>query len=83
MKLFIDGVKRWETWLFIPLLSLIFYIGLSASDSKVFICTGPKSECYHKTRSCRGLKSCSKEIKEVTLAEAKRMNRRPCGFCYK
>lgn len=52
------------------------------SGAKVYICTGPQSKCYHKTSSCKGLKSCSKEIRKISLEEALDMGRRPCRICY-
>ena len=64
-------------------------IGINADKSgdtnevEVYICTGPQSKRYHKTSSCRGLKSCSKEIVKVPLKKAKDLGRTPCGYCYK
>lgn len=54
-----------------------------ASGVKVYICTGPQSKRYHKTPDCQGLRSCSKEIKEVTIEYAKKLGRTPCGYCYR
>lgn len=48
----------------------------------VYICTG-NSKIFHKTKKCKGLKRCSKEIKSVTIEQAKRMGRRECMMCYK
>lgn len=48
----------------------------------VYICTGPQSKVYHKTDDCKGLRSCSKDVKKVTLDKAKSMNRRACKWCY-
>lgn len=59
--------------------------GLNNTTDKaeyVYICTGPKSKCYHKTKNCQGLDRCSKEIEEVTLEEAENMGRTPCKGCY-
>ena len=53
------------------------------SDVKVYICQGSMSECYHKTKDCKGLERCSTDIKEITLEQAKKMGRRPCGYCYR
>lgn len=49
---------------------------------KVYICTGPQSKRYHRTSSCRGLNSCSGDIKAVTLSYAKSIGRTPCGWCF-
>ena len=55
----------------------------NTTDETVYICTGPKSECYHSTSSCQGLKACSTTIKAVSIEKAKEMNRRKCKWCYK
>ena len=52
------------------------------NSNTVYICTGPQSKRYHKTADCRGLRSCSKEIRKVTLEYAKKIGRTPCGYCY-
>ena len=57
--------------------------GAGTGETYVYVCTGPTSKKYHKTNTCRGLKSCSKEVVKVTLEKAKQMNRTPCGYCYK
>lgn len=49
----------------------------------VYICTGPKSTCYHSRSTCKGLKSCSATVKSVSLDAAKKMKRTPCKMCYK
>lgn len=54
----------------------------TAPQVKVYICTGPQSKRFHKTPDCQGLRSCSKEIKAVTLEQAKKMGRTPCKWCY-
>lgn len=71
------------------LLSLFLLVGqLSAvpyQSSKVedvYICTGPKSKCYHKTNHCQGLDRCSKEVIKVTKAYAISKDRTPCKWCY-
>ncbi len=53
------------------------------NETMVYICTGPMSKRYHKTSSCRGLKSCSDEIEKVSVDHAKKMGRTPCKWCYK
>lgn len=54
-----------------------------SKSSKVYVCMGSQSKRYHKTPQCMGLSKCSKEVKEITLEEAKKMGRTPCGYCYK
>lgn len=49
---------------------------------KVYICTGPQSKRFHKTPHCKGLQSCSKQIKEVTVEQARKLGRTPCKWCY-
>lgn len=48
----------------------------------VYICTGPKSKCYHKTKNCQGLDRCSKEVLKVTKTYAIDQGRTPCRWCY-
>jgi len=48
----------------------------------VYICTGPQSKRYHRSRYCRGLESCSDDIELVDVSEAKDKGRTPCGICY-
>lgn len=47
-----------------------------------YICTGPQSKRFHKTPHCKGLQSCSKQIKEVTVEQARKLGRTPCKWCY-
>jgi len=54
------------------------------TSTSVYICTGPQSERYHKTNTCRGLSKCSTKIIKVTQEDAvKKYNRTPCKICYK
>ena len=54
------------------------------NNTKVYICTGEYSYCFHRTKHCKGLSNCGGKIKKVSLSKAKSMNRsKPCGFCYK
>ncbi len=50
----------------------------------VYICTGPRSVCYHKYSTCRGLSRCSTEILSVSIQEAtnEKNHRRECHVCY-
>ena len=57
--------------------------GNHTNETYVFICTGPKSEKYHRTKDCNGLNRCSASIEKVTLGKAKELGRGPCGICYK
>ena len=52
----------------------------SISDTDVYICKGPGSKRYHYKKNCRGLKSCSTKIYEVTLSKAKELKRTLCGW---
>ena len=54
-----------------------------SKSSKVYICTGPQSKRYHITQNCRGLSKCSGTIKTITLEDAQKMGRTPCGYCCK
>lgn len=52
-------------------------------DGKVYVCTGSRSQCYHKVENCRGLKSCRGEVKKISLKAAQSVGRRECKICYK
>ena len=54
----------------------------STKETYVYICTGPQSKKYHKTKGCRGLNRCSASIIQISLSKAKSMGRGPCGICY-
>ncbi|MBQ6277900.1 MAG: hypothetical protein IJK62_14485 [Bacteroidales bacterium] len=47
----------------------------------VYICTGQYAKAYHRNRNCSGLGNCRAEIKQVSLEDAKRKGRTPCGKC--
>lgn len=49
----------------------------------VYICTGGSSEKYHSTDTCSALASCSKAVREVSLADAQSKGRTPCKRCNK
>lgn len=50
------------------------------SSTTVYICKGPNSKRYHYKKSCRGLKSCSTKLHEVSLTEARDIGRTLCGW---
>lgn len=52
-------------------------------DEIVYICTGRLSKAYHIDEDCKGLKRCSGEIRPITKAEAKKIDRHFCNFCKK
>lgn len=54
-----------------------------SSDNRVYICTGPQSKSYHKDTNCYGLQSCSADIEETTVEQAKDEGRKPCRYCCK
>lgn len=56
---------------------------MSATESSVYICASKNAYTYHNKRKCNGLNRCSKEIKKVTVPEAKRAGYRACKICYK
>lgn len=55
--------------------------GCSATD-KIYLCNGPTSVAYHRTKYCKGLRKCSSEIEVADRAQAKAKGRRACGYCY-
>lgn len=73
------------------LLIALLFTGISSVDveckaaeqSKVYVVMSSSAYSYHKTQSCRAVKNAKHTVKEVTLAEAKKMGRKPCGICCK
>lgn len=53
-----------------------------AKKQDVYICTGGQSKRYHSTDECIGLSKCSRDIKKISIDEAKDLKRTPCGYCY-
>ena len=51
-------------------------------EERVYVCTGPMSQCYHRDSDCYGLENCSASVRAVSLQEARQMGRRPCKLCY-
>lgn len=47
---------------------------------KAIICNSPSAKVYHLTKTCRGLKACKHELKEISIADAKNLGRKLCGF---
>lgn len=47
----------------------------------MWICGGPKSTKYHKSKTCRGLNRCSKTPKKIALKECKKKGYTACRIC--
>ena len=56
---------------------------LAEDQPKVYVVMSNNAYAYHKSRSCKAVKKATHKVKEVTLNEAKKMGRKPCGMCYK
>lgn len=52
------------------------------NDGTLYICNGPNSKVYHKTKHCKGLKNCTTDIEAVDITTAKARHRRECRYCY-
>ena len=65
------------------LMAISFFTFFTAFQDQVFICKGPMSKVYHKSSRCKGLSSCSTEVYEIGVSEAKRMGRRACKIEYR
>ena len=74
-------VMKFISMIAVPVFFVLSLMALLNGGS-VYVCTGPQSKVYHKTDECMGLSHCSREIKAVSLDEAKEMGRRECGMCY-
>lgn len=80
---------------FVLAVTLLLMVPLSSADASqdvsvpnkedmVYICTGPQSNCYHRTPGCHGLNKCSGDIRKVSKKEAEeKYRRRACKICYK
>ena len=71
--------------LFVLLLLVLFPTSGLENDNKtiVYICYGTNAYAFHAYSSCRGLSNCKGEIRAISLDEAQKMGRKPCGICYK
>lgn len=63
------------------LLSLALFACVAGDN--VYVCTGPHARRYHKSASCKGLHNCSREIKKISLEQAKKLHKTPCHICYR
>ncbi|MBK8473510.1 MAG: hypothetical protein IPL33_15940 [Sphingobacteriales bacterium] len=52
----------------------------ASASPMVYICQSRSAYAYHNMR--RGLKNCRHSVEKVSLAEAERLGKRPCGYCY-
>lgn len=66
--------------LIVSLLLVFVTSGFSQSGS-VLVCLGSSSYAYHKGY-CQGLKKCRASVETISLKEAEKMGRTPCGYCY-
>lgn len=48
---------------------------------KVYICTSPDAECYHRDTECWVLHNCSYEVERIAIDSARAYGYRPCGIC--
>ena len=61
------------------LLTLLFNQPHPKTRPAAFVCTGSASYAYHATTRCEGLAWCTRDIKKLTEAQAKKLGRKPCG----
>ncbi len=54
---------------------------LATADTAAWLCMGPSALRYHLHADCKGLKSCSREIRPIGRAELDTLGRKVCGFC--
>lgn len=80
------GTKEMRTLLSTLSISLLllFTSGISSCDDsgKVYVCASNGAKVYHRYKDCKGLSRCSKQIKTVSVEQAKKMGRRECKICY-
>lgn len=66
----------------IALTTGVVFLFSGGHEKEVYVCMGPQSKRYHKTKSCKGIKNCSKDIKKMSISEAESKRRTPCGYCF-
>lgn len=64
------------------LLFFLFFLNVSFSQDVVLVCQGPDAYAYHKNY-CRGLQQCGYSVVKMSVPEAVKRGRKPCGNCYK
>jgi hypothetical protein len=62
-------------------LVLFSFANAFSQSGNVLVCLGSSSYAYHKGY-CQGLKKCRASIETVSVKEAEKMGRKPCGYCY-
>ncbi len=55
---------------------------LIKSEEYVYLCNGPSSKVFHKSKSCKGLSRCSTQITRVSQSTAHFKRRRACRIEY-
>ena len=63
------------------LIAFLWAILCAYAQDKVMICKSSNAYAYHKSM-CRGLRECNHPIEKVTIPEAVKLKRTPCGYCY-
>jgi len=53
----------------------------AAKPDMVYICDNGKTEVYHTSKDCKAILKCKHDIKEMTLADAKKKGLRKCKLC--
>jgi hypothetical protein len=67
-------LKKLQFLLFLP------FLYSSSTESVVYICNSKNATKFHFNKFCRGLSTCKKETKTVTLKEAKERGFTLCGW---
>lgn len=75
VKILIDG-----KYYIVPDRARMDSLGIPFVGRRVFVCTGPYSECFHLRYHCQGLQNCSKSFL-VYSEDSIPKNLRPCELC--
>jgi len=76
-------MKKLKIFLLVVSTALIL-TSFQPTPTYVYICTGAKSERYHKVNTCKGLSNCSKQIIKIKKKKAVKKNKRTqCKIFYK
>lgn len=75
VKILVDGV-----YYIVPDRARLDSLGIPYKLRRIYICTGPYSNCYHLKSQCSGLLNCSASILSIS-EDSIPTNLRPCQIC--
>lgn len=61
-------------------ISSLLLLTAAVQTQNVYICNSDGATRWHRDRACRGLKQCEKNVKQVSMADARKRKLTKCGF---